>query len=133
MEAYSDDLRLRILQDCDGGMSTRAAATKYRVCESWIRRLKQRRRETGETSARVPQRKSGKVLDEHRETLRRLVAEQADATLAELQERLPVRVGQATIWRALEELQLSFKKKSSGRRSRTGKTSANGGRRGKPK
>lgn len=133
MEAYSDDLRLRILQDCDAGMSTRVAATKYRVCESWLRRLKQRRRETGEVSARSPQRKSGKVLDEHRETLERLLAEQADATLAELQERLPVRVGQATIWRALQELKFSFKKKSSGRRSRTGKTSAKNGRRGKPK
>lgn len=33
-------------------------------------------------------------VDEHRETLERLVVEQADATLAGLQERLPVRVGQ---------------------------------------
>ena len=48
MKSYSIDLRSRILEDCDAGMTTRVVATKYRVSESWVRRLKQRRRETGE-------------------------------------------------------------------------------------
>ena len=43
MKAYSPDLRQRGLEDCDGGMETRQVAVKYRVSESWIRRLKQRR------------------------------------------------------------------------------------------
>ena len=134
MDAYSLDLRRRILEDCDGGMSTRSAATKYRVSESWIRRLKQRRRETGETTARSSRPKSAKkVLAEHRETLARLVRENADATLEELRARLPVAVSVPTIWRALEELKLSFKKKSSTPPSRTGPTSGRNGRRGGPK
>lgn len=35
MDAYSRDLRVRILEDCDGGMTTRVAATKYRVWDGW--------------------------------------------------------------------------------------------------
>ena len=133
MDAYSSDLRLRILQDCDGGMTTRVAATKYRVSESWVRRLKQRRRETGETTPRSSRPKSAtKAVAAHRETLRRLVAEQPDATLGELQERLPVRVDRSTICRALQELKLSFKKKSCMRRNKTEKTFASKERPGKP-
>ena len=47
MKPYSADLRERIFKDCDGGMKTRAVARKYAVSESWVRRLKQVRRETG--------------------------------------------------------------------------------------
>ena len=134
MDAYSNDLRLRVLQDCDAGMATRVVATKYRVSESWVRRLKQRRRETGETTPRSSRPKSAtKTLDAHQETLERLVAEQPDLTLGELQERLPVRVDRSTICRALQELRLSFKKKSCMRRSKTGRTSASNARLGKPK
>jgi len=134
MDAYSQDLRQRILQDGDGGLTTRVVATKYRVSESWVRRLKQRRRETGETRPRSSRPKSvKKALDAHRETLRRLVAEQSDATLAELQARLPVQVDRSTICRALRELKLSFKKKSSTRPSKTGRTSARSEPPGKPK
>ncbi len=134
MDSYSNDLRLRILEDCDGGMSTRSAATKYRVSESWVRRLKQRRRETGETTARSSRPKSTKkVLAEHRETLAQLVRENADATLEELRARLAVAVSVPTLWRALEELKLSFKKKSSTPPSKIGPTSKRNARRGKPK
>jgi len=47
MKAYSEDLRTRVIYDCDSGMSTKAVADKYRVSRSWVRILKQRRRETG--------------------------------------------------------------------------------------
>jgi transposase len=47
MRAYSQDFRERVLADCDAGMLTIDVATKYRVGQSWIRRLKQRRRTTG--------------------------------------------------------------------------------------
>ena len=48
MRAYSMDLRERILRDSDAGMKASAVAVKYHVSASWVRRLKQRRRETGE-------------------------------------------------------------------------------------
>ncbi|MBY0513403.1 MAG: IS630 family transposase [Gemmataceae bacterium] len=53
MRAYSTDLRDRVLADCDDGMATAAAAAKYRVSASWVRRVKQRRVATGETAPRA--------------------------------------------------------------------------------
>ncbi len=52
MKAYSLDLRERVLENCDAGLETRQVAVKYRVSESWIRRLKQRRSETPSRSGR---------------------------------------------------------------------------------
>ena len=52
MRAYSMDLRERVLHDSDAGMQAAAVASKYRVSASWVRRLKQRRRETGEVAPR---------------------------------------------------------------------------------
>ena len=52
MKPYSTDLRVRVLEDCDAGMPTASVAAKYRVSESWVRRLKQRRRETGSIAPR---------------------------------------------------------------------------------
>lgn len=40
MRAYSMDLRQRVLADCDEGMAATAAAAKYRVSASCVRRLK---------------------------------------------------------------------------------------------
>ena len=45
MRAYSMDLRKRALLDSDAGMKAADVAAKYRVSRSWVRLLKQRRRE----------------------------------------------------------------------------------------
>ena len=45
MQAYSMDLRERALLDSDAGMKAADVAVKYRVSGSWVRLLKQRRRE----------------------------------------------------------------------------------------
>ena len=52
MAAYSMDSRTRVPQDSDAGMTADAVAEKYRVSPSWVRRLKQRRRESGEIAPR---------------------------------------------------------------------------------
>ena len=52
MKPYSMDLRERVLKDSDAGATTREVALKYDVSESWVRRLKQRRRESGEVAPR---------------------------------------------------------------------------------
>ena len=49
----SMDLRERALLDSDAGMKAADVAAKYRVSGSWVRLLKQRRRETGEVAPRV--------------------------------------------------------------------------------
>ena len=47
MEAYSLDLRKRVLASCDAGHKTKQVAELYGVSPAWVRRLKQRRRELG--------------------------------------------------------------------------------------
>jgi len=50
---YSQDLRDRVLAAHDRGMKTKQIADTFRVSCSWVRRVKQRRRETGETWAKT--------------------------------------------------------------------------------
>ena len=122
MRAYSADLRQRVLADSDAGLTTRAVATKYTVSESWVRRLKQRRRATGEVAPRTRKTGRTRALDAHADRLRQLVAEHPDATLRELHDRLGVAVGLTALWEAVRRLGLTVKKKSSGRPSKTAPT-----------
>ena len=122
MRPYSADLRERVLMDSDAGLTTRAVVLKYRVSESWVRRLKQRRRQTGEVAPRRRTAFRRSALTGHADRLRRLVAACPDATLRELRDRLGVAVGPTALWRAVRRLGLTVKKKSSGPRSRTART-----------
>jgi transposase len=112
LEAYSMDLRSRVIADCDAGLGTKEAAEKYKVSRSWVRKLKQIRRETGQIGPRTQRVSHATKLDGHVEELQRLVELKPDATLRELREQLGVKVGLATIARALVRLRLTFKKKS---------------------
>jgi transposase len=120
--AYSMDLRTRILSDCDAGMKTKDAAAKYTVSQSWVRRLLQRRRETGETAPRQGRKGPVPLWQTHAEPIRQAVKDQPDATLAELREKLGLDVARSTLWEALEKLKLTFKKKRRGPPSRTART-----------
>ena len=83
MRAYSMDLRERVLHDSDAGMQAAAVASKYRVSASWVRRLTQRRRETGEVAPRQQRYGRHPVLASQLHTLAALIREQPDRTLAE--------------------------------------------------
>jgi transposase len=111
MKAYSMDLRERVLKDCDAGMSTREVALKFDVSESWVRRLKQRRRETGEVAPRSPRNGTQPKWLAHAEKIEELVEEKPDITLNELRDALGVDISIQTLSRALRQLQLTFKKK----------------------
>jgi transposase len=133
MKAYSMDLRQRVLADCDDGMTTSDVATKYRVSPAWVRRLKQRRRTTGAVAPRQGRPGPAPKLAAHADRLRELVQRQPDLTPADYRDRLGVACCALTVWRALRRLGLTFKKKSSGRRSRTAPTSPPAGASGPPK
>jgi transposase len=132
MKPYSMDLRQRVLDDCDAGLATKDVAAKYSVSRSWVRRLKQRRRQTGEVAPRVGTPGPKPSWDAYADRLREAVRQSPDATLAELGDRLGLAVALSTLWRACKALGLSVKKKSSGRPSRTEPTSRRSGRSGKP-
>jgi transposase len=111
MRAYSMDLRERVLADCDAGLPTKRVAQKFSVSPAWVRRLKQRRRETGQIAPRQQRYGRRAILAEHLETLAGLVREQPDATAKELASRLPVQVSHQTVQRTLQQLRLTYKKR----------------------
>jgi len=121
MKAYSMDLRERVIGACDRGQPTRIVAATFGVSPAWVRRLKQHRRERGDIIPRSGGGSRGRKID--RERLAQLVAEQPDATLVELRDRLQIKVTPWAICKALRELKLSYKKSRSTRRSRTAPTS----------
>jgi transposase len=123
MEAYSLDLRKRVLSACDAGKGTKEVARLFDVSPAWVRRLKQRRREL-HTIQPLPK-KNGpepKLTPQHRLRVREAVEQQPDLTLAELKEKLKLSASVPTICRALRSLELSFKKSRSSPTSRTVRT-----------
>ena len=119
MQAYSMDLRERALLDSDAGMKAADVAVKYRVSGSWVRLLKQRRRETGEVAPRVQRHGRRRMLEPHLHTLAALIAEQPDRTLAELKDALGTPARLATIWRAVAALDVTVKKNGPALRTRS--------------
>lgn len=128
MEALSLDLRERVAAACDEGSESQPElADWFSVSVSFITKLLRRRRLTGSVAPKP--RGGGRKPALRERDLRRvrgLVAEQPDATLAELCQRLAARGGPAvgawTMCRALKTLGLVRKKSRS--------TPASGTRRG---
>ena len=110
MRAYSMDLRERALLDSDAGMKAAEVAAKYRVSGSWVRLLKQRRRETGEVAPRGQRQGRRGMLEPHLHTVAALIAAHPDRTLAELKDALATPANVPTVWRAVRALGLTVKK-----------------------
>jgi transposase len=53
MEAYSKEFRRDVLRSCDAGVGTREVALRFDVSESWVRRIKQERRDQGKTAPKT--------------------------------------------------------------------------------
>ena len=111
MEAYSKEFRRDVLRACDEGAGTREAALRFGVSESWVRRIKQERRETGKT-APCTTRKRKKKWEPYADRIVALVKSEPDSTLDELRSKLGERIGLSTLCGALKELKLTLKKKS---------------------
>lgn len=126
MRAYSEDLRQRVVQACDEGvLSRQEIAEHFAVSLAWIRRLLQRRRETGSFSARPGDRGPKPKLDEVKlQRLTRQVQQHPDATLAELKRRARLSCCLSTIHNALKTLGFSLKKSRSEPASKIATTSA---------
>jgi transposase len=123
MEAHSIKLREVVLKDCDAGMLTHDVALKHGVSKSWVRRVKQRRRETGEIKPRPPIKKTPPKWHAWKERIIALIQQEPDLTLRELRDELSVETSLQTLSVALRQLKYTLKKKSSVPRSRTGRTS----------
>jgi transposase len=118
--SYSQDLRERVLGCYDRGMRTKQIADVLDVSPAWARRVKQRRRDDGETTPR-PQGGARRIkIDPNR--LAALVKEHPDATLKELRQLLGIVCAESAICMSLQRLKLSFKKRRSTPPSRIART-----------
>lgn len=118
--AYAQDLRDRVLSAYDRGMQTKQIADLFEVSSSWARRVKQRRREWGETAPRP--RGGATVIKIDLARLAELVRQHPDATTRELHALLGADCSESGVGMALKRLGLTFKKRRSTRRSKTVRT-----------
>lgn len=124
MGTYSLDLRDRVVAACDEGELFREEiAEEFGVSGSWIRRLMQRRRETGDYGPKKTKRGRKPVFSaEALQLLDKLVEAQSDATLEELRDRSGISCSLMTVCNVLGRLGYRRKKRRSGRLSKTAKT-----------
>jgi transposase len=124
--ADSHDLRVRVLDAVDAGLSRRAAAGRYRVGIATVIRWAAHATVTGETRAQRQGRPPGSKLDAHAAFLLALIDEKDDITLAQMQERLraerSVSVGLGTLWRFFARQGVTWKNSRRTRPSRIAPT-----------
>ena len=135
-KAYSDDLRRKLLEAHDRGEgSLRELAKRFGVSVPWAWKISRQRKRTGQME-RIEQRHGPRshITVEAEGKIRRLVKQQPDATLAELQQRLwaneRIRISFQHIWRVLHRMGLRLKKSHSTPKSKIRRPSKPDVRRG---
>jgi transposase len=126
MDAYSKDFRRDVLSACDAGGGTREVALRFGVSESWVRRVKQDRREQGKLAPKTT-RNRRKSWESHAAWLLAKLDERPDIYLRELQvaaqEELGWEVSDVTLSRACRVLRRTRKKRRVSHSSSSVKTS----------
>jgi len=114
-QAYSEDLRGRVLAAVDGGMAVRAVAVLFQVSISYIYKALIRRRRTGEVCASSVRGHAPRKLTPAQEAaLAAHVEANSDMTLAAMQAWLEtehgVQLSSGAMWTVIDRLGLSLKK-----------------------
>lgn len=132
--AYSTDLRVRVIEAINGGLSTRQAAARFAIgiatAGAWHRLW----RETGDAKPGRLGNPGGSKLDPHEGFILGLIASQKDITLYEIAQQLAGRHGlivqPSTIWYFLNRRGITFKKRRRTPPNKSAKTSRPHGKRG---
>jgi len=116
---YAEELRRSAVAAVEGGATIPEAAEQCGVSIRSVVRFLKLHRETGNVASAKFGGYKDFTLAAHEDVVRRLVAEQPDITLAELEVRLAkkVTVGKSSISRFLHHLNLPFKKKPASSRA----------------
>jgi transposase len=126
MESYSKEFRREVLSACDAGGGTREVALRFGVSESWVRRIKQARREQGKLAPQAS-RDRRKTWEPHAAWILAKLDQRPDIYLRELQaaaqEELGWEVSDVTLSRACRALRRTRKKRRSLRPSKRVKMS----------
>jgi transposase len=114
MEPYDAEFRAKVLAACDTDEERRAIALRFEVSDSWLRRIQQQRRETGQVTPKVAARRPPK-WHAWADWLVAKIAARPDIYLRELQAELKeergVEVCLGTICAACRALEQSRKKR----------------------
>ncbi len=118
MKAYSVDLRQRVIDayEQEEG-SQRELAKRFKVSLAFIQTLLKRYRTEKTIEPKSHTGGFTAKLDEHHNLIREIVEQDNDATLEEicvqLEQKLGLKVSVSTLWRALQQLNLTRKKNTS--------------------
>ena len=123
MKGYHTDLRQRVVDAYRAGEgSVRELAVRFKVAPRTVQNYLNLVRDTGSVEPRPHGGGSAPKLDDA--AVRAVVEEKNDRTLAEiaseLDRRCDVRVGITTVWRVLDRLGITRKKRPNAPRSRSG-------------
>ena len=115
MQAYSQDLRERVLRALDRGDRPTEIARRFEVSRIWVHHVRRRVEQTGERNSFQVGGYRRSQLAEMEDALRAWITAEPALTLGELQQRLmqhgiPVKVG--TLWHQLNKWNLTFKRNS---------------------
>ncbi|TWT40217.1 helix-turn-helix domain-containing protein [Botrimarina hoheduenensis] len=111
MAAYSSDLRERVFQAYQSGLSSPLVAERFGVSAAFVRKLALLHRRYGTIEPRPRTQGRKPVLnDKQRDRLIELAGHEPDLTLDEMKARLQLRCCQTTVWRELKKAGLSFKR-----------------------
>jgi transposase len=122
MRPMSEDLRQRIIAARADGAGTGEVGQRFGVCRSSVERFWNQHQRAGHTRPKQIGGYRRSRLRPHERTLRRWIAQQADLTLVELQQRcgakLGVKIGITALWHRHNRLGLTYKKNDARRRAR---------------
>jgi transposase len=103
MRTYPNDIRTRVLRDMMGGTTQASVAARHGVSRSWVQRVWQRYRETGETAARSRGQR-GKFRPDDEVRILRTLRRNPGITLRELRDRLELDISLTTLWRIVRRV-----------------------------
>jgi transposase len=113
MQAYSQDLRERVLRALDRGDRPTEIARRFEVSRIWIYQVRNRMQQTGERSSFQIGGHRRSRLAGMETVLRGWIAAKPELTLVQLQERLALRgvsIKVGALWHQLNQWNLTFKK-----------------------
>lgn len=118
----SEDLRVRVIQAVEGGMSRRAAAERFGISPaSAVRFVKEWRESGAKRAKRQGGDRRSQRIEAHREFILGAIKAKPDLTLEEIAEMLEserqASFAASSIWRFLDRHAITFKKKRARRRA----------------
>lgn len=132
--AYSIDLRVRVVEAIDGGLSTRQAADRFSIGVATAGAWHRLWRSSGDVKPGRLGNPGGSKLDPHKDFILGLIAAQKDIALHEIAHKLAdahgLRVQPSTIWYFLDRLGITFKKRRRTPRNKSARMLRQPGRHG---